>query len=468
MEAGTDHDVIAAAKQKLNVLGCLTKAMDAEWQRKEALLQQLQTQLDEKEREKESVWHRARNISADTMATLNELRAIEELDMLDSMLVEKNTQLRLQQQRYDMLLQQLSNMEAVLDGMGSNEDFDFKTWASCCERMHRYIDATDRYCTRHTCHVVIHPVSVIHQSIRKMSRTARERDERLVIQLECLEKQMQRASSLDSTLQSNEAKYRCKWEELRRSNRERMQKIKEAGEVETMELRESLQEVKKEHNNLLCRLKDEVVAPVEVDLLSPPPVLENAHDISASMHEPRGVGPVKTTDVNCEFIANSSLRSVPILRRSRLTGRGRLTGASATTTATSDRDNDDDDDDTNETGNDGVAVRVTDAPVHVVPFSQSVMGLSFHHAASSAAPGVMNSEVEELRCQVIAAERDVDRLQQRYETLKEEAERTLLECVKKEKALEEKLCKSREAVSVLEKEKSGWQALHEQMSLLIS
>ncbi|KAF5225791.1 hypothetical protein ECC02_001107 [Trypanosoma cruzi] len=465
MEVDSDHDVIAAAKQKLNLLGCLTKAIEAEWQRKEALLQQLQTQLNEKQREKESVWHRTRNIGADTVATLNELRATEELYMLDSMLVEKNTQLRLQQQRHDMLLQQLANMEAVLDGVGSNEDFDPKKWASFCERMHRYIDATDRYCTRHTCHVVIHPVSVIHQSIRKMSRTARERDERLVIQLEFLEKQIQHASSLDSTLQSNEAKYRCKWEELRRGNRDRMRKIKNAGEVETMKLRQSLQEVKKEHSDLLCRLKEEVVAPVEVDLLSPPPVLENAHEISASLHEPRVEGPDKSTDGNSEFIDNTPLRSVPILRRSHPTSRGWLTSASAAT-ATSDRDNDDND--TNDTGNDGVAVGVPDAPVHVAPFSQSAMGLSFHRAASPAPPGEMNSEVEELRCQVIAAERDVDRLQQRYETLREEAERTLLECVKKEKALEEKLCKSREAVSVLEKEKSGWQALHEQMSLLLS
>ncbi|RNF14329.1 uncharacterized protein Tco025E_05897 [Trypanosoma conorhini] len=475
MEVGIYQDAIAAAKQGLNALRLRTSAAEAEQERKEALLREILAKVDARQREKECVWHRKREIAADTVSTLNELRAIEELDMLESMLVEKNTQLRLQQYRHDTLLQQLANLETILDELslegdaaGSAGEAQSAQWASCCEQLSRCIAAADRYCGRHSSHVFSHPVSVIQKSIRNMCRIVREREERLKIQHEHIDTQLQHAASLDDSLQGMEENSTCKMEELRRGHKELMQAMEQRGVTETRSLRGDLWRAAEARQHLLRRLEDEGLLPVEAEL---PPLLLglcSAEDASPTPREPCETGQVNSVDVSSEGVGNShpQLRSVQVLRRPRLVGKET---ASAITAVMGPCSTNNKEKGRNTTG-DGTDDAETDATATEAPavcFEGEAAGSSLHRGVDPA-PDAMNSELEELEGQVIAAERDVDRLQQRYETLGEEAERIRDEYAKDRKALEEKLSAAQEAVSVLAREKSEWQALHQQMSLLIS
>ncbi|RNF11269.1 hypothetical protein TraAM80_01058 [Trypanosoma rangeli] len=455
MEVGSYQEMIAAAKQSLSLVSFRANAAGAEQERKEALLRQLRTTLDERQREKECVQHRTCEISADTATILNKLRAIEELDMLDSMLVEKNKQLYQQQYRHDTLLQQLANIETILDEAslegklaGSTIEAQSAQCVSCCEHLRRCIAAADRYCDRHTSHVLSHPVSVIHKSIRNMCRMVRERDERLIIQLEDVDTQQQHAASLDHCFQKMEATYTCEMEELRRSNQDMIQAITQSGEAEIKSLREGLQRAVEARQHLLRRLKDERRLPVEGEL---PPLL---------------VEMCSAEDDSCEGVGSSPLRSVPILGFFHPVG---PTPRSTTAVVMSSRNTNNNDEGENVTRNDadGTENAASVRNIPAVLCASKLRGSSLCHGVGPT-QDVIDSEMEELEYRAVAAERDVDRMQQRYETLEEEAELIRHEYAKKQKVLEEKLSRAQEAVSVLAREKSEWQALHQQMSHLIS
>ncbi|KEG13297.1 hypothetical protein DQ04_01091040 [Trypanosoma grayi] len=451
MACGGGHDVVAAAQQRLEALKYLAEAIETEQGLKEGHLRQLQRRLEDLQREKESVRDRTREVSADTAVVLNELRAVEELEMLDNMLVEKNTQLLLRQVRQDSLLQQLANMEATIEDSAHVKRWRMAEstsevqaseceaeWEFFCGRLRRRVDGVDRCCLGHTFHLVNHPVSVFHQSLRKMYRMACNREEELALQLESVDAQLEHATSLDDALRGIEADYKHEMGGLERGNQDEVQALEEAASVENMELCKALQEAMDTRRLLIGQLQAKGFDPVGDEFQHPSliGVLENAPLVPSDQHD---MGCCENSvNGSSGGTEKTSLRSAVILQRPRLSDGGSASEAGVFNAATT-------------VG----ATATSDAVVKTI----SPVGDS--------APTGKGAGAELLKSQVAAAERDVHRLQQGYETLKEEADRAVREYKTSLNALEVKLRAACDAVAVLQKEKSEWEALQQQMSLMV-
>ncbi|KAH9589116.1 hypothetical protein LSM04_002432 [Trypanosoma melophagium] len=458
MMADDYQSVLANALQQLETLKSHVRATQIEQERKESLLRELQARLEELQEQKESVSQQIREVNADTAMIINELRVFEELEMLDCMLSEKNTQLFLKQNEHEALLQQLANMETALGAprrphKASKENYDNNDeesdWRYCCDYFLSQVESTNRYSLLQTSHLVSHPVSVFQQSVRKMYRTAREREEELAIQFNYVNTQLEQVSSLDETLRSLENNYKREVERLNDENQERVETMNKVAATETLKLRKELKKVVDAHHDLMKGLKARGILHVDGILLSTP--LANVRDAVFSKSTNRINVPLyDSTNDNSEDTCKSELRSAVVLQQSHLRKKNVDLNSTKTVPVISPLPSNNDDDSNNNSN------------INTYNEVNRPIGIDANSTSS-----ILDPEIEELMSQVAAAERDAHRLEQGYETLMEEAIRSRSEDETRRRDMEARLSAAKDVLSMLQKEKSEWESLQKQMSLLL-
>ncbi|ORC92696.1 uncharacterized protein TM35_000034490 [Trypanosoma theileri] len=472
MTADDYSTVLANALQRLETLKGHVQATQIEQDRKECLLRELEARLEELREEKEKLSQRTRELNADTTLIVNELRVYEELEMLDCMLSEKNTQLMKKQTQHEALLQQLANMETELGASrrykeisqedyyhddnnnnnnnnnndGNDSSSSASHWKYCCNYLLSHVEGINRYSLLQPSHLGSHPVSVFHQSVRKMYRTAREREEELAIQFKYVDKQLEEVLSLDNTLGAIERDYRHEEKRLERENQETIQTMKKVAAVETKKLRKELQKVVDDHQDLMEGLRAQGIHHVDGELLSSS-LADIADMISSTSGDQVNISQIDDANIDSVNAYKSDLKSVVVIQpshpRKKVLEFNGIISTSAFTPLSP-------------IGDDNTNIHTpNEVNRKIVPYAYS-------------SPTIIDPEIEELQSQVAAAERSAHRLEQGYETLKEETSRSLCEEDAKIEAMEARLAAAQDALEMLKKEKAEWEALHKQMSSLLS
>ncbi|RHW69069.1 hypothetical protein DPX39_100137100 [Trypanosoma brucei equiperdum] len=427
---------IEAAQQKLAALKQREEDMEVEQRQKESLLSQLKDQINDLDRKKGMILERVKEVNAETDAVRSYLHSIEHLDMLEGMLFERKTQLLHQQRRRDMLLQQLSDVETALGKSRTQSDEELNNDTECdctpsveewenINLLRRNANGIYRFFRSSMSHALDHPATVFHQSIRKMSRMARDREVELAMQVECIETYTQQMVLQERTLSRIEHEYKQEVGSMQRSGRSMLQAMGEAAEAEVAELRIAIQRALEERSELQSRLRRHNKTSQNNGLLLNGNLLiaENRHSDPLEGEKKCGDEKGDGTSVRVEADTEKQELASPRL----VNGEEILNPVETNATRTTD------------------PARFTGEYL----------------------PRVSNDpELDGLRRQVATMERYALRMHRRYEELEEDVAKRLKEHDINVKRQETKLKEATNAVTVLEKEKLEWKALKKQMSLL--